>query len=238
MTVNARGARLAVLAAWAALFVTVWATGSTERFLGPRTHWVAPLGAVLLSAAALAYASGAVRSVQKRSELTTREASGLLVLLVPFAAILLVPHGALGSFAASRKADDDYFLRAAPPPPRSPDEIGFLDIRIAEGDGLFAAESHIATGVRVQLIGLTTGSTDVPPGTFELARFYIACCVADAMAVEVPIDATAVTTTRMPRDTWLDVTGTLARRGDRFVVEADAIRRVSRPAHPYLSFRT
>jgi putative membrane protein len=83
------------------------------------------------------------------------------------------------------------------------------------------------------LLGFVTGSKDVPAGTFEIARFYISCCIADAQAVGVPIVGP------QPKpDTWLAVTGSLARRGKRFVVEPSKIERVDEPAQPYLSFRT
>ena len=40
------------------------------------------------------------------------------------------------------------------------------------------------------------------------------------------------------RDMWLAVTGSLERRGKRFVVEPSKIERVDEPVQPYLSFRT
>jgi uncharacterized membrane protein YcgQ (UPF0703/DUF1980 family) len=83
-----------------------------------------------------------------------------------------------------------------------------------------------------------TRSKDVPAGTFELARFYIACCIADAMAVGVPIDGRALGKGKFEHDTWLQVTGPLEKRGKHFVVKADRIMRVPAPKQPYLSFRS
>jgi len=238
MTVDARIFRGGVLALWALFFVVLWTTGTSDRYLGSRTQWVVPFGAVALALAALLYVYGYARSRQHGPALTLREASSLFALLVPLAAVLLVPHAALGSFAAARKGGGAHFLSASQPAPARPSDASFLDIRIAEGDRTFAEEAGIRPGLRVRLLGFVSGSRDVPAGSFELARFYVACCVADAQPVGVPIDPPAVPRRKFRRDTWLDVTGSLERRGRTFVVEAERIVPVSAPSQPYLSFRT
>ena len=234
MSIDARIARGGVLALWAAFFMLLWTTGTSSRYLGSRTQWVVPFGAVVLVLATLLYGWVFARSRRHAPALTLREASGLFALLVPLAAVLLVPHAALGSFAAARKGGGTYFLSARPPAPAKPSDASFLDIRIAEGDAAFAAQAGIRAGLRVRLLGFVSGSKDVPAGTFELARFYVACCVADAQPVGVPVDAHRA----FKSDTWLDPTGTLERRGRRFVVRAERVVPVSEPSQPYLSFRT
>src|SRR6266550_2658162 len=233
MTVDARLARGGALVVWAVFFFALWLTGSTDRFLGTRTEWIVPFGAIVLALAVLAYGYGYLRSRGRGPRLTLREASGLFALLVPLAAVTLVPHAALGSYAAARKGSGSFFLSARPPVPPKPADASFLDIRIAEGDHTFARSAGIVPGLHVRLLGFVTGSKDVPPGTFEIARFYISCCIADAQAVGVPIAGRAP-----KRDTWLVVSGSLARRGERFVVKPSKIQRVEAPAQPYLSFRT
>jgi uncharacterized repeat protein (TIGR03943 family) len=230
--VDARFVRGAVLAAWALFFVTLWLTGASARYLGARTEWVVPFGAIVLTAALAGYAVLAVRSQTTAPALTMREAVGLVSLLIPLAAVLAAPNAALGSFAADRK-DGGVFLSARPQPPSSPEDVSFLDIRVAEGDRHFALESGIDEGLRVRLIGIATGEKDDPPGTFELARFYVACCIADAQPVDVPIDAA----NSFPPDTWLEVTGVLDKRDGRYVVVADEIHETKRPRRPYLTFR-
>jgi uncharacterized repeat protein (TIGR03943 family) len=234
MSVNARNARLAVLAAWTFVFALVWLTGAADQFLGSRTEWVAPFGAISLALVTVAYALS-LRVSRARVELTGAEATTLVVMLVPLGALLLVPNATLGSFAASQKANDAYFLRAAPPPPATPADVSFLDIRVAEGDRQFAAEAGIEPGLRVRLTGIVIGSK-TRGATFELARFYVGCCVADAFPVGVPVAAGRLGRAAPEKDTWLQVTGKLRRRGGHFVVDADGIRRVAQPEHPYLSF--
>ena len=210
----------------------LWASGTADRYLGPRTQWIVPFGAVVLAVATIAYAYGYLRSRHAGPNLTLREAASLFALLVPLAAVSLVPHAALGSYAASRKGGIGFaFVR--PQAPSKPSEASFLDIRVAEGDSGFAAQAGIKPGLPVRLLGFVVGSKDVPPGTFDLARFYIACCIADAEAVGVPVVGYGFTP-----NTWLEVTGSLTRRGKRFVVVPDKVTPVRAPKQPYLSFQT
>jgi uncharacterized repeat protein (TIGR03943 family) len=234
VSIDARIVRGGVLVLWAAFFAVLWETGTSDRYLGSRTQWVVPFGAVVLGLAALLYAYGYARARPQGPELTLREASGLFALLIPLAAVLIVPHAALGSFAASRKGNGIHFQSVRQPAPAKPADASFLDIRMAEGDHTFAAEAGIEPGLRVHLLGFVSGSSDVPRGTFEIARFYIACCIADAQPVGVPISADR----SFPKDAWLDVSGSLERRGRRFVVVARQIVRAKEPSQPYLSFRT
>jgi uncharacterized repeat protein (TIGR03943 family) len=236
VTVSARLARLVVVATWAAFFTTLWLSNSTGHYLGPRTRWVVPFGACALALTALMYGVSLARSRRGPSRpLALSEAGGLLIFVVPLLVILLVPNGALGSFAASRKGTGSLFLRASPPVPPSPAEVSFLDIRVAEADADFAAEAGIHEGLRVRLLGISTRASGVPAGTFELARFYIACCVADAQPVGVPVDPAGH---GRPAEGWLAVTGTLSRRGKRYVVVADGIHAARAPKQPYLTFQT
>jgi uncharacterized repeat protein (TIGR03943 family) len=237
VTVDARRARAATLAIWAIVFGTLWVTGSSDHYLGPRTQWVVPFGALALGLATLAYGA-AMRDSAGRTPLSRREAGALAVFIAPVIAILFFPHAELGSFAASRKASGSVFLSAKPPVPKSPKDVTFLDLRIAEGDPEFALEGGIRNGIRVQLLGLVTSKNAGESG-FELSRFYISCCIADAVAVGVPVEATEKAEGRRIRtDDWLSVTGIVAKRGKHFILEADEIRPADKPAHPDESFLT
>jgi len=236
MRVDARLMRGGVLAVWAAFFLALWVTGASARYLGARTEWVVPFGAIVLSVATVAYAVVAARTRAAATPLTLREALGLVSMLIPLAAVAVAPSAALGSFAAGRK-DGSVFLTAKPPPPDSPADVSFLDIRVAEGDEGYALEAGVREGLRVRLTGIATQATDGPPGTWDLARFYISCCIADAQPVAVPVDASALPARRYEHDQWFDVTGTLDERRGRFVVVADQIQPTSRPKKPYLAFR-
>jgi uncharacterized repeat protein (TIGR03943 family) len=223
---DARIGRVIVLLAWGGFFLALWVTHTADRYVGARTIWIVPFGAVaLLAATALA-----VRGRSTPEPLDRRAASSLLVLLLPLVAVLLVPRAELGAWAASRKGG--ILLPAVkPPPPATPRDVTLLDIRIAEGDRAFALVSHIRPGLRVRLNGIVASSQ---PGTFALTRFYVTCCVADAVPVAVPVEWHQ----RFANDEWVRVTGTLRRRGDRLAIVADHVRRTPQPAAPYLSFAT
>jgi uncharacterized repeat protein (TIGR03943 family) len=226
VVIDARLARVGVLLVWGGFFVLLWLTGTADRYVGARTMWIVPFGAVALFAAAALAARG--RSTPQ--SLDRQAAASLLVLLLPLVAVLLAPRAELGAWAASRKGG--ILLPAVKPaPPASPQEVTLLDIRIAEGDRTFALISHIRPGLRVRLNGIVARSHG---GTFALTRFYVSCCVADAVPVAVPVEW------RRPRanDEWVRVTGILQRRADRLAIVADHVQRTPQPAAPYLSFAT
>jgi uncharacterized repeat protein (TIGR03943 family) len=227
-------ARAAVLAAWAVFFAALWITGETTRYLGPRTSWVVTFGTITLGAVALLYGLAAVRARQRAQPLSVREGIGLLVLLLPILAVLTVPQAELGALAADRKNTN----RAVSPQKPTGGEVSFAEIDYARFSPAFAEEAGIRVGRRVQLLGFVASLADSPRGRFELARFYISCCAADALPTIVEIDP-GQATPRSPyrRDTWLRVSGRLARRADRFIVRAESIEHAEAPENPYLYLR-
>ncbi len=226
MSIGAGRARVIVMIAWAAFFYTLWLTGASVRFLGARTQWLVPFGAVTLTvAAALAWRSSRSSSP---SSLRPGEAAGLFALLVPLTLILLVPDAQLGAYAASRKSSS-FFPAVKPHPPATPRDVTLLDIRVAEADPVFALASHIHRGTRVGLLGLVTHTG---AGHFSLTRFYITCCVADAQ----PLTIDVASPRRVVRNEWVWVTATVREARSRYSLVADRV--VTRPAphNPYLSF--
>jgi uncharacterized repeat protein (TIGR03943 family) len=88
-------------------------------------------------------------------------------------------------------------------------------------------------GSRVSFIGFVNRSADTPADQFELTRFVITCCVADALSVQVHIlDAPPG---RFRSDDWVRVTGRLYPLRNEVLVSASSITRVKRPEHPYLN---
>jgi uncharacterized repeat protein (TIGR03943 family) len=221
---KAAHARLLVLVAWAATFLLLWATASSSRYLGARTQWLVPLGAVALGGAAIMNAA----SRRGGARLRTGEAVGLLGLLVPLVAVLLVPHAQLGAYAASHKSSA-FFPAVKPRPPATPRDVTLLDVKIAERDPEFALISHIHPGTRVELVGVVTR---VRHRGFELTRFFITCCIADAQPLSIHVDARRA----LRLDQWVRVDGTLTSRGSRLALDADTVTPVTRPSNPYLSF--
>lgn len=225
MSVNAGRARLAVTVAWAAFFVLLWLTGESQRYLGARTQWLVPFGALTLSVAALL----TWRSARTSSSLRIREAIGLFTLILPLALFLLAPHAELGAYAASRKSSA-FFPAVKPPPPARPQDVGLLDIYIAERDEEFARTSNIHPGTRVAVLGIVTHADR---GHFSLTRFYITCCIADAIPLTIDVTSRRPVT---PND-WVWVRGTLKKRPSaHYSIAGERVTTRRSPRNPYLSF--
>jgi uncharacterized repeat protein (TIGR03943 family) len=228
---TARVARVLVLAAWAIFFVWLSVSGEVVRYIGPRTQWVVFFGTVALALATVAYAFTA-RNATRRN-LARRETAGLALLLVPIAAVALVPAPELGALAAARRSAGPV-AGVSIVPSSTGGEISFLEVNYASRSQEYAASAGVTEGRRLELLGFVSS---VSSEGFDLTRFYIACCAADAIpytvAVEVPKGSTP---SSFATDEWVEVSGGLEREQDgSLVLVADRIRRRDAPANPYLS---
>ena len=100
----------------------------------------------------------------------------------------------------------------------------------------FAGENGIEPGRRVQLEGFVLHEAESPSAPFELARFYITCCVADAIPLGVTIEPADPSAPAVERDDWLSVSGELIRSHGALGLSGTRIERVKAPPDPYLSF--
>jgi uncharacterized repeat protein (TIGR03943 family) len=236
MTLDRRNIRILVLLTWSAFLLWLWLTGETVRYLGPRTEWLVPFGGLALGLAAAAYARAPAG--ESATRLTFRETLGFVALLVPVAAGLLLAQTQLGALAASKKLtargiDPTALAELAS---RNASELGFVQVKAAEHNEKFASESGIKPGREVRLVGFVWHPPTTDQGRFELARFYITCCVADSVPIGVTIQPADPQPPSFGRDDWLDVSGELVRRGKTLLLRATRIERVKAPSHPYLSF--
>ena len=227
--------RSAALTTWAGFFAWLWVTGEMSRYLGPRTYWVVPFGAAVLGLAALMHVA-TLRRAEPSPRPSPTDLVATLLLVAPLIAVLIVPNADLGSLAASRKSTTGGVAAAGELNPQADTVIEnpmFRDIAYAEESTRYADATGIDEGSKVHLLGFVDEGDGGPEGTFELTRFYVSCCAADAIpysvAVEPPPGAP-----ELDDDAWAEVSGTLERRGDRFVVVADTLERVSEPDEPYL----
>jgi uncharacterized repeat protein (TIGR03943 family) len=245
VNLSARPARAVVLVAWAGLFLVLWLGGHADRYLGPRTTWVAAFGAITLTLAAIGYGVIAVRDRASRP-LSRFEALGLFALLVPILAIVLVPRAELGAQAArkkstsrsiatlqavsAKKAAAQAAAAAAEDAGQGVAKIDFLSIASITSDSRYASDLKVQPGIRVHFVGFALSGDR--PGRFRLARFLVSCCVADAVPVFVDVKATL----GMPSDNmWLDITGKLLKERGGFIVVPESMKPVDQPRHPYLT---
>jgi putative membrane protein len=235
MRLDLRTIRAIGLVAWGALFGWLWLSGESVRYLGPRTQWVVPVGAIGLTLAAVAYLR-ATRDVPSAGA-PPLELAGLVALVVPILAAATLAHAQLGSLAASNKLSSRGIDPAALARLASKDAhaIGFLQLNAAGRDVGLSRELGLAPGTPVRLVGFVSSE---PHGgrPFELSRFYITCCVADAVPVGVHVARGAVRRLEVKRDDWLEVTGELAHGRREWIIRALRVQHVDAPSNPYLSF--
>lgn len=225
--------------------MSLWLRGNADRYLGPRTTWVAAFGAIALTLAAIGYGAIAVRDRAKRP-LSRFEALGLFVVLLPILAIILVPRAELGAQAArkkntsrsvstlqaasAKKAAAHAAAAAAKDASGGVAKIDFLSIASITSDSGYAADIKVKPGIRVRFVGFALRGDR--PARFKLTRFLVTCCVADAVPVFVEVKATSGAPTD---NTWLDVTGKLLKEHGRFVVDPESVRPIDQPEKPYLT---
>jgi uncharacterized repeat protein (TIGR03943 family) len=208
---------------WAGFFVWLLVSREVYRYIGPRTQWVVVFGAIVLTLAAVAHWFR--RPHAERADGT----AGLLVMLVPIVAVLVVPEPSLGSLAASRKLGGGPVVALRPQPVGDGGQISFAEIEYASESSEYAAAIGITDGYEVRLTGFVT-DFDGTKVDFTLTRFSIFCCAADVVPHSVPVDAAHP----YPNDVWLSVQGTLEYRDGRFVVVAESIEQVHEPEDPYI----
>lgn len=237
MTLDARNLRILVLSSWCAFLTWLWLTGETLRYLGPRTQWLVPFGALTLAAATLSYAR-ATGSQAPRNRPSFRETAGLAALLLPIVAGTLLVNTQLGALAASKKLtargiDPSALAELAS---RNAAQLSFLEVNVAGHNTRFAGENGIEPGRPARLVGFVLHDPKSANGSFELARFYITCCVADALPVGVTIEPADTRPPAFKRDDWLSVRGELVRSHSELRLQAAQIEKVKAPEDPYLSF--
>jgi uncharacterized repeat protein (TIGR03943 family) len=204
-------------------------TGDYKRYVRPG---MGPLLALAGVAMVLLGLTVVVRSLRRRPDWVAEEEEhqperiGWL-LLVPVLAVLLVAPPALGAFAVSRTATvrvETGQLFSPLPASATPHAMPIVELLQRAGD----RDGASMAGTAVGLTGFVAGSR---PEGFELARYSISCCAADAAAavVSVATDGPAPS-----RDQWVTVTG-VYRHGtaDQPVVDATKVVEVAPPDDPY-----
>ncbi|MEA2451296.1 MAG: hypothetical protein QOG04_6 [Actinomycetota bacterium] len=223
-----RGVMAVILLAWGAFLAWLAISNTMARFLGPRTYWVAWFGAIALLLSGTITTFHALRSHGPRAG--RADWAGVVLLLLPIALVLSLPAAQLGAQAASRKAVGVAALSAFAPPTTHGDDIGLEEIHYAGISHEYAAQVGIIEGAEVDLTGFVTHPKNMTNGTYSLTRFYISCCAADAVPYSVAIEASE----DLEDDTWLNITGTLVKSGDGFIVQPVDIQSIKEPSSPYL----
>lgn len=158
----------------------------------------------------------------------------LVVIAIPLILGLLVPAEPLsadsvnGGITMNSVGVSSEDLAAIPPVER--DVLQWLRLFDTSDD------PAVFNGQQVDVIGFVYNEPTFGDDRAMVVRFTISCCVADALAIGLPIDVTGL---EVPaQGTWVRITGTLT--ADTFrdetmpIVQPDAIEEIEMPDDPYL----
>jgi uncharacterized repeat protein (TIGR03943 family) len=198
---------------------------------GSMRPWLALAGCVLIIISiARVWRASRARDLDLEPADSIRGASWLLV--VPLVLVLVVLPSPLGSFSASRQAANQ--LSAFSFDPLPPPHDGASDVNIASFIGLIHREPASLKARPLRILGFVSRADSGQ--SFLLTRFWMTCCAADAVPVQVRIDGV-----RAPsRDSWVEVvgiwrspSGRTGKPQDVPIVDASSVTPVGRPQDPY-----
>jgi uncharacterized repeat protein (TIGR03943 family) len=159
------------------------------------------------------------------------------LLVLPLLALLLIAPPALGAFAAGRQSTRPPVTTQTSYPPLPAMEGGAVPLVMTEFvfRALYDPDRSLE-GARIRLSGFVTPADDGEG--YDLTRFTLNCCAADATAVRVRITGDGV----RPADAWLEVEGrwepqASVETGDQGpgtpVLRAASVAPIPAPTQPY-----
>jgi uncharacterized repeat protein (TIGR03943 family) len=200
-------------------------------YLSSRTAWVVPIGAAVLTVAALGRLASARQP--EPEPLRRRDAAGLCVVVLPVVIVLALPPAALGNYAASRRSSltSGSFVSSA-------SDISSGDLSLVDVSGALRSREAMRAlvkraGTEVSFVGFVTRTPGTPSDEFLLTRFLVSCCVADALSAQVRV--VGAPPGEFEADDWVRVSGAMFPLGREVIVDASTVAGVPRPEHPYLT---
>ena len=219
-----------VLGTWAVVSWYLSLTGKTGMYLSPRTEWVVPIGASILTVAAIGRLLTARTTDPER--LTRRDAIGFAVVLLPALAVVVAPPGALGAYAASRESLSTGYVASSPELSSGP--ITLTAVAAAKWSKDASKALAKRAGEDVTFDGFVDLRSGMPADEFFLTRFIVSCCAADALAVQVRV--IGVPPGKFKEDQWVRASGGIYPLGQQDVVlDASEVISIPEPDDPYLT---
>lgn len=217
---------------WAILFWFLIASGRSPLYLSARTTWLAPVGAITLTAAAIGRLLSA--RVDAPERFSSKQISSLSILVLPAIAILAFPPATLGSFAVEKRAgavNRGAYVEV------SDQDISEGDLSLVDIFGLsYNGELHklaARAGSFSSFTGFVGKDASYGADELQLNRFMISCCPGDAINIQLRV--VGAPPGRFKADDWVRVTGRIYPVGSQVVVDATEVVAVPRPAKPYLN---
>jgi uncharacterized repeat protein (TIGR03943 family) len=224
--VTASGGTLTALVGLLTLRLTV--DGTFQRYVRAGMQpWLLVAGVALLALGLIALAMS-LRSGEERDRDESHGVGAGWLLLAPVVTLLLVAPPSLGSFGVDR----------APPIRVTAGKSALKPLDTTGGPVAMTlleyterAFDHDGQSMRDATVRLTGFVSADGSGEFDLARYQIACCAADAAAAVVRVVGVA---SNPPRDQWVVVTGSYSPGGgDVPVLAATSLQEINAPDDPY-----
>jgi uncharacterized repeat protein (TIGR03943 family) len=96
-----------------------------------------------------------------------------------------------------------------------------------------SADPRTLAGQSVDVVGFVFHGKDDAPEHFQVARFVVACCVADATGHSLPVHWPGSAT--LQQDSWVHVVGhVVATPGGTAEIQATSVDLVEAPSNPYI----
>jgi uncharacterized repeat protein (TIGR03943 family) len=220
------------LGAWAILFWTLLVTGRTYLYLSSRTAWLVPMGAAIMTVAALGRLATA--RTARPEPLEPRAAWMLGAISVPVVLILALPPTTLGTYSVGKRATfGGSAIGATARDVTGP--LDFVDIGAAQSFPTAMRQLESRAGEPITLEGFVTKEASAPPDEILLTRYIVTCCVADATIAQVRI--VGLPPGDYQSDQWLQVTGNVYPVGREVLVDASggSAAPIPVPEQPYLT---
>ena len=219
------------LAVWTCALWLLIAADRTAFYFSSRTTWLAPVGAVVLTATMVGRFLSAKTS--RPEPLTLRQLGNLTMLIIPALIITAFPPAALGSFAVSRRSTAvTGAYHSVSEQDLSKGDLSLLDIFGLSFTGDLDKLASRA-GSTSSFTGFVTRDPSDGASEFRLNRFVINCCPGDAISIQVRV--VGAPPGQFKTDDWVRVTGNIYPIGKEVIVEVSETERVTRPEHPYLN---
>lgn len=226
-----RLATAAALAIWATSFWFIIATDRLAFYLASRTEWLAPLGAVTLTIAAIG--SLATARGPRREPISRGQVANLFFLIVPALVVMAFPPLTLGSFAVGQRQVSVKGVYAA----TEAEDIDKGDLSLMDIFGLsYMGDLNLLAaraGSTSSFTGFVSRDGNVAADEFQLNRFVVSCCPGDAVLTWLRV--VGAPAGEFKADDWVRVTGDIYPIGKTVVVDAAEVVKVPRPRRPYLN---
>lgn len=232
--------RVVILAGLGTYFTYNIISGNLANYINERFVWLSYVAVVLFFVLAIFSVYRIVRgddsSPYSLSNMSTQTVTWavLATAAIPLVLGVMIPSQPLGAEAVNGSISTNAVRGTA--------ESGFAippeNRNILDWLREFNASSNYETfnGQNADVIGFVYREPDFAPNQFMVARFTVACCVADASAIGLPVyDDNAAD---FETGAWVRINGTILVddfNGDVLpIIQSESIERVSMPEHPYL----